>query len=73
MSSFTRKQRLVIAFGGFLFFVGFMVLAIVILAATTDIIDIENLLQFGFLKEILIVIGVLDVVAGILLLRFTSY
>lgn len=72
MSNFTRKQRLVIAFGGFLFFVGFMVLAIVILAAT-NIINIENLLQFGFLKEILIVIGVLDVVAGILLLRFTSY
>lgn len=72
MSNFTRKQRLVIAFGGFVFFVGFMVLAMVILAAT-NIIDIENLLQFGFLKEILIVIGVLDVVAGILLLRFTSY
>ena len=72
MSHFTRKQRLIIAFGGFLFFVGFMVLAMVILAAT-NIIDIENLLQFGFLKEILIVIGVLDVVAGILLLRFTSY
>lgn len=72
MSRFTRKQRLIIAFGGFLFFVGFMVLAMVILAAT-NIIDIENLLQFGFLKEILIVIGVLDVVAGILLLRFTSY
>lgn len=72
MSRFTRKQRLIIAFGGFLFFVGFMVLAMVILAAT-NIIDIENLLQYGFLKEILIVIGVLDVVAGILLLRFTSY
>lgn len=72
MSRFTRKQRLIIAFGGFLFLVGFMVLAMVILAAT-NIIDIENLLQFGFLKEILIVIGVLDVVAGILLLRFTSY
>lgn len=72
MSNFTRKQRLIIAFGGFLFFVGFMVLAMVILAAT-NIINIENLLQFGFLKEILIVIGVLDVVAGILLLRFTSY
>ncbi len=72
MSHFTRKQRLIIAFGGFLFLVGFVVLAMVILAAT-NIIDIENLLQFGFLKEILIVIGVLDVVAGILLLRFTSY
>ncbi|MDH5460057.1 MAG: hypothetical protein OEY95_03195 [Candidatus Bathyarchaeota archaeon] len=72
MSHFTRKQRLIIALGGFLFFVGFMVLAMVILAAM-DIIDIANLLQFGFLKEILIVIGVLDVVAGILLLRFTSY
>ena len=72
MSNFTRKQRLVIAFGGLLFFVGFMVLAMVILAAA-NIIDIENLLQLGFLKEILIVIGVLDVVAGILLLRFTSY
>ena len=72
MSYFTRKQRSIIAFGGFLFFVGFTVLALAILAAT-NIIDIEHLLQFGFLKEILIVIGVLDIVAGILLLRFTSY
>ena len=72
MPYLSRKQRLVIAFGGFLFFVGFIVLALAILAAT-NIIDIELLLQFGFLKEVLIVVGVLDIVAGILLLRFTSY
>ena len=72
MPYLSRKQRLVIAFGGFLFFVGFIVLALAILAAT-NIIDIELLLQFGFLKEVLIVVGVLDIVAGILLIRFTSY
>lgn len=72
MSHFTQKQRLIIAFGGFLFFVGFLVLALAILAAT-NMVDIGNLLQFGFLREILIVIGVLDVIAGILLLRFTFY
>ena len=72
MPYLSRKQRSIIALGGFLFFVGFIVLALAILAAT-NIIDIEHLLQFGFLKEILIVIGILDIVAGILLLRFTSH
>ena len=71
MSYLTRKQRLIITFGGFLFFIGVVVLALAILAAT-NIIDIENLLQFSFLREVLVVIGVLDVVAGILLLRFSS-
>lgn len=72
MSYLTRKQRLIIAFGGFLFFMGFVVLALVTLA-TINIVDIENLLQFSFLREVLVVIGVLDVAAGILLLRFSSH
>lgn len=72
MSHLTRKQRLIIAFGGFLFFMGFVVLALVTLA-TINIIDIENLLQFSFLREVLVVLGVLDVAAGILLLRFSSH
>lgn len=72
MSYLTRKQRLIIAFGGFLFFMGFVVLALVTLA-TINIIDIENLLQFSFLREVLVVLGVLDVAAGILLLRFSSH
>jgi len=72
MPYLTRKQRLIIAFGGFLFFIGFVVLALAILVAA-NIVEIENLLQFNFLKEVLVIVGVLDVVAGFLLLRFTSY
>ncbi len=68
----TRKQRLIIAFGGFLFFIGVVVLALAILT-TTNTVDIENLFQFGFFTEVLVVIGVLDVIAGILLLRFSSH
>lgn len=63
---------MIIAFGGFLFFMGFVVLALVTLA-TINIVDMENLLQFSFLREVLVVIGVLDVAAGILLLRFSSH
>ena len=71
MSHLTRKQRLIIAFGGFLFSIGLIILAVVILAAA-KIIDIENLAQFKLLREVLVFVSILDIIAGFLLLRFSS-
>jgi len=66
MPYLSRKQRLVIAFGGFIFFTGFLTLVLAILV-TTSVIDTENILQFVLLKEILAVVGVLNMLAGVLL------
>jgi len=60
----SRKQRLLIAFGGFIFFAGFLTLVLAILVAT-GVIDTENILQFVLFKEILVVVGVLNVLAGV--------
>jgi hypothetical protein len=68
MPYFTRKQRFKIALGGFMSFIGFIFLTLTILVITTRI-DIENILQHGLLVDVIAVIGVLDVLAGILLLR----
>lgn len=70
MSYFTRKQRLKIALGGFLSFVGIAVLIVTFLVAT-EIID-GDVLQSNFghvLVGAVVVIGSLDVLGGILLLR----
>lgn len=68
MSYFTRKQRLKIALGGFVSFIGFVILALTVLVVTKTI-DAENILQPGLLVGVMVVIGVLDIIAGILLLR----
>jgi len=49
--------------------VGFIILALAVLVIT-DTIEIENILQSGLLVGFIVVIGVLDVLTGILLLRF---
>lgn len=68
MPYFTRKQRLKIALGGFTSFIGFIVLALTILVITR-MIDAENVLQPSLLVGAMVIIGVLDILAGILLLR----
>jgi hypothetical protein len=71
MSYLARRQRLKIALGGFLFFIGLVVLIFTFLVATKWI-DVENFLQSDFspmLGGLVVVIGSLDIVAGILLLR----
>lgn len=68
MPYFTRKQRLKIALGGFTSFIGFIVLALTILVIT-KMIDAENVLQPSLLVGAMVIIGVLDILAGILLLR----
>ncbi|MCK4474715.1 hypothetical protein KAU30_02635 [Candidatus Bathyarchaeota archaeon] len=68
MPYFTRKQRLKIALGGFTSFIGFIVLALTILVIT-KMIDAENVVQPSLLVGAMVIIGVLDILAGILLLR----
>jgi len=69
MSYFTRRQRFKIALGGFLFLTGFMILIFTFLSVT-KIIDVENVLQSDLLVDVLAVVGSLDILAAIVLLRF---
>lgn len=68
MPYYTRKQRLKIALGGFILFIGFIVLVLIVFVMTRTI-DPENGLQPGLLIDFMMVIGVLDILAGILLLH----
>jgi hypothetical protein len=68
MPYFTRRQRFKIALGGFMSLVGFMILAVIVLVIT-ETIDTEDILQSGLLDDLIAVIGVLDVLVGVLLLR----
>jgi len=68
MSYFTRKQRLKIALGGFLSLIGFVVLIFTFLVITKTV-NVENISQSDLLVNVMVVIGGLDVIAGIMLLR----
>ncbi len=68
MPYYTRRQRLKIALGGFILFIGFIVLILIVFVMARTI-DTENTLQLGLLINFLVVIGVLDILAGILLLH----
>ena len=68
MSLFSRIQRLLVASGGFILFIGFTMLGLAILGAF-NIINIEILLQrFHLLISISAIIGILDIIIGLLLL-----
>ena len=68
MPDFTPKQRFRIALGGFISFIGFIILIMAALLIT-ETIDIENILQHNLLAGVMAVIGILDILAGVLLLR----
>jgi hypothetical protein len=68
MPSLTRKQRLKIAFGGFLSFIGFGILILMSLIITRTI-NVESAFQQDLMVNVLAVIGILDILAGVLLLR----
>ena len=68
MSYFTRKQRLKIALGGLLVLIGLVVLILTFVVVTKTI-DVENVSQSDLLVNVMAVIGGLDVIAGIVLLR----
>lgn len=67
MPYFTRKQRFKIALGGFVSLIGFLVLTFTFLVITKTM-DVENILQPDLLINIMVIIGGLDVLAGIILL-----
>jgi len=68
MPCLTRKQRFKIALGGFVSLVGFVVLTFTFLVITKTI-TVENILQPDLLINVMAIIGGLDVLAGIILLR----
>jgi len=68
MPYFTRKQRFKIALGGFVSLAGFVVLTFTFLVIAKTI-DVENILQPDLLINVMVIIGSLDVLAGIVLLR----
>jgi hypothetical protein len=68
MPYFTRKQRFKIALGGFVSFVGFAILIFTLLAVTGTM-NFESIIQPNLLVGVLAVIGILDILVGILLLR----
>ena len=68
MPHFTSKQRLKIALGGFLTLVGFSIITLTVLAMTKTL-DVESVLQPSLLLSLTTAMGVLDIIAGILLLR----
>jgi len=68
MPNFTPRQRFRIALGGFISFIGFIILVMAALVIT-ETIDIENILQHNLLAGVMAIIGILDILAGVLLLR----
>ena len=68
MPHFTSKQRLKIALGGFLTLVGFSIITLTVLTMTKTL-DVESVIQPNLLLSLTTAMGVLDIIAGILLLR----
>jgi len=66
MSPLTHKQRLKIAFGGFLSFLGILLLIITFLVVIEKI-NIENYLKPELFIYAMAIIGALDILAGFLL------
>jgi hypothetical protein len=64
--SFSLTQRLKIALGGFVSFVGLMVLSVTILTMTNSV-NLEGVVHSDFIIAVVVVVGLLDVVSGFLL------
>jgi len=67
MPKFTLSQRLTIAFGGFVFLIGSLILLVAVLLAL-NIIEMETFLEPSIMKGALIIVGILDMATGFLLL-----
>lgn len=68
MSHFTLKQRLKIAFGGFMLLIGFTILILTFLIIVKTL-NVEDFLQSNLLVYLVAVVGALEVLGGVLLLR----
>lgn len=67
MATLSTRQRLRIALGGFVSFLGFLILVVVVFAMAGAV-NLENIIQVEFILTILILLGVLDVLCGLFLL-----
>jgi hypothetical protein len=68
MPYFSLKQRLKIALGGFVFFIGLMLLIFAVLTMTRAV-NLESVMQNEIIVAVAAVVGVLDVVCGFLLFQ----
>jgi uncharacterized membrane protein len=68
MPSFSLKQRLKIAIGGFVSFVGLMMLLLAFLTVTRTV-NLESVMQNELIVAVVAIVGILDVICGFLLLR----
>lgn len=68
MAIFSLSQRFKIALGGFISFIGCMILILAFLSVTRTA-SFEGILQNELIISLLAVVGVLDVSCGFLLLR----
>jgi uncharacterized membrane protein len=68
MPSFSLKQRLKIAIGGFVSFVGFMILLLAFLTVTRTV-NLESVMQNELIVAVAAIVGILDIICGFLLLR----
>ena len=68
MPYFSLKQRLKIALGGFVLFIGFTLLILAFLT-TTKAVNLESVMQNELIVAAAAVVGVLDVVCGFLLFQ----
>jgi len=68
MPSFSLKQRLKIAIGGFVSFVGFMMLLFALLTMTRTV-NLESVMQNELIIAVAVIVGILDIICGFLLFR----
>jgi uncharacterized membrane protein len=68
MPYFPLKQRLKIALGGFVSFVGFMLLLFALLT-TTGAANLESVIPNELVVAVVVIVGILDIICGFLLFR----
>jgi uncharacterized membrane protein len=68
MPYFPLKQRLKIALGGFVSFVGFMILLFALLT-TTKTVNLESVVKNELIVAVAVIVGILDIICGFLLFR----
>jgi uncharacterized membrane protein len=68
MPYFPLKQRLKIALGGFVSFVGFMILLFALLTMTKTV-NLESVVKNELIVAVAVIVGILDIICGFLLFR----
>lgn len=68
MPHFSHQERLKIALGGFISFIGLMIIIFAFLTITKTI-DLTLILQNHWMITVVALVGALDIVAGVLLFK----